>query len=288
VGDLDLHRRRTHSGGRRIRASAAAGDAEPGAARLRASAADGRPGGWQSFPPGTVFIDEQEKHGGKHRFDSNAPRPVPESSRRPFPACQSISVARRSSCAGGCGARAPVCQVLWLRQDAADAPLAFVDMSSAPQVGNSWERYSISFPLNGDARALVFGVRLVGQGKSWADDLELLVDGNPSPKHREQNRAATVLEQDQQFTAGSGLAPAVLTTAQLDALFLSRQGVGLPQYPPSGRHPWSEALGFRAAAQTSDNTRRERERRSTPHLVEWIDIARTPRAMQGLCDARSE
>src|SRR5216117_3420806 len=26
---------------------------------------DGRPGGWQSFPPGTVFIDEQEKHGGK-------------------------------------------------------------------------------------------------------------------------------------------------------------------------------------------------------------------------------
>ena len=27
--------------------------------------ADGRPGGWNSFPPGTVFADAQDKHGGK-------------------------------------------------------------------------------------------------------------------------------------------------------------------------------------------------------------------------------
>ena len=26
---------------------------------------DGRPGGWNSFPPGTVFADARDKHGGK-------------------------------------------------------------------------------------------------------------------------------------------------------------------------------------------------------------------------------
>lgn len=232
---------------------------------------DGRPGGWQSFPPGTIFIDEKEKHGGKQslrleRTEASAGQFSTIISGTPIEFSGTTVELRGWLRREGAGVPS-----LWMRQDTAEGQLAFVDMSAAPEVGNSWERHSISFPLNGDARALVFGVRLVGTGKSWADDLELLVDGKPIAEAPRVKRAATVLEQDQQFTAGSGLAPHVLTAAQLDALFLTGKVWGFLKYHhpavTGGRKHWDfellRKLPAILAARGDDEVRRL--------LVEWID-----------------
>ncbi len=232
---------------------------------------DGRPGGWQSFPPGTVFVDERDKHTGKQslRLERTAASGGEFStiiSGMPIDFGGTTVELRGWLRREGDGVPS-----LWLRQDSADAPLAFVDMSSAPQVGNAWQRYSISFPLNADARALVFGVRLVGQGKSWADDLELLVDGKPVAEAPRAKRATTVLEQDQQFTAGSGIAPGALTTAQLDALFLAGKVWGFLKYHhpvvTRGQKHWDfellRKLPAILAARGKDDVHRL--------LVGWID-----------------
>ena len=191
---------------------------------------DGRPGGWQSFPPGTVFIDEQDKHGGKQslrleRTEASAGQFSTTISGMPIDFSGKTVELRGWLRREGAGVPS-----LWLRQDTADAPLAFVDMSSAPQVGESWERHSISFELNGDARALVFGVRLVGVGRSWADDLELLVDGKPVTEATRVQRVPSALERDQQFMAGSGLVLVDPTAAQIDALLLTGKVWGFLKY----------------------------------------------------------
>jgi hypothetical protein len=115
------------------------------------------------LPPGTVLIDESEKHGGRQSLRlERTEASAGEVSQRSFSRTPIDFSGRTVELRG------------WLRPPrrrsakplAADrtrrnAPLAFIDMSSAPQPGDSWERHSISFPLNTEARTLVFGVRLV-------------------------------------------------------------------------------------------------------------------------------
>lgn len=42
-----------------------------------------------------------------------------------------------------------------------------------------WTHYRNALPLDPAARTMVPGALLVGKGTTWADDLQLLVDGRP-------------------------------------------------------------------------------------------------------------
>jgi C-terminal processing protease CtpA/Prc len=232
---------------------------------------DGRPGGWNAFPPGTVFADAQDKHGGKQalrleRTEASAGQFSTVIAGMPIDFKGSTVELRGWLKREGAGVPS-----LWLRQDNASGPVAFVDMNTAPQVGESWGNHSISFPLRDSATALVFGIRLVGSGKSWADDLQLLVDGKPIADVPRVARRPSVPEPDAQFSTGSHLALSTLDAAQIDALVLTGKVWGFLKYHhpaiTSGKKPWDFELLRRLpailGARSSDHVRRL--------LVDWID-----------------
>jgi hypothetical protein len=66
---------------------------------------------------------------------------------------------------------------LWMRVDGEAPNLAFDSMQSRQLKGTrDWTEYSIALPVNPQAKQLYFGVLMAGTGKTWADDLQLLVD----------------------------------------------------------------------------------------------------------------
>lgn len=105
---------------------------------------------------------------------------------------------------------------LWLRQDGSDGQIAFKNMQQQALSGTTdWKEYSIFLPLNPKAHVLSFGVVQTGSGTTWADDLQLLVDGKPiweAPKAPPQTR--TVLDRDTEFAGGSNIKTAALTPDQ--------------------------------------------------------------------------
>ena len=69
---------------------------------------------------------------------------------------------------------------LWMRQDGPSGQLQFINMWGQGLLGTTgWTEYTIRLPLDENARDLIFGVLVSGEGTIWADDLRLLVDGKP-------------------------------------------------------------------------------------------------------------
>jgi hypothetical protein len=67
---------------------------------------------------------------------------------------------------------------LWMREDGESPALAFDNMQARQLKGTTdWKEYSITLPVHPEGRQLFFGVLVAGTGKAWADDLQLLVDG---------------------------------------------------------------------------------------------------------------
>src|SRR5262245_38883846 len=213
---------------------------------FEAEPVDGRPRGWFGGPNNTLFSDTAEKHGGARslRLDRTA------ASANAFsyvgagvPIDFSGETLELRGWLKRDGEGVPS---LWMRQDGADPGMAFVDMSQAPAVSGKWGKHSISFPLEPQARSLVIGVRLVGVGKAWADDLELLVDGKPYAQRVRVERPPSPLETDQQFDKGSGIALDGLTPRQVDTLVLAGKVWGFLKYHhpaiTGGKYHWDYEL----------------------------------------------
>ena len=84
---------------------------------------------------------------------------------------------------------------LWMREDGESSGLAFDNMQSHELKGTTgWTEYSISLPVGSEARNLVFGALLSGTGKTWVDDLQLLVDGKLIWEAPRVERPTTVLD----------------------------------------------------------------------------------------------
>jgi len=83
---------------------------------------------------------------------------------------------------------------------------------------NEWAQCSISLPLSPDGRKLFFGVLLSGDGRVWADDLEVLVDGKPVWDAPRVARPKTVFDLDREFDNGSGIVLQALTPLQTESL----------------------------------------------------------------------
>lgn len=162
---------------------------------------------------------------------------------------------------------------LWLRQDGSSGTLALNNMQEQAVHGtNDWKQYSITLPVNPEARQLVFGVLLSGSGKAWADDLQLLVDGKPiaeaptAPPH-----IPTVFNRDHEFDAGSKITLQQLTPLQIDSLVtLARVWGFLKYHHPAiadGHHHWDYDL-FRILPETLN----AHNRAEANHLLaHWID-----------------
>jgi C-terminal processing protease CtpA/Prc len=239
--------------------------------RFELASANGQPGGWMAFPPGTVFVDGREKYGGKHslRFERS------ETSPGQFSAVmvgtpvefKGTTVELR----GWMRKEGEGVPSLWMRQDAGGSPVQFIDMGAIHPVGAVWKEHSISFRLQSNATSLVIGVRFVGTGKAWADDLQLLVDGNPISEVKRVVRPRSVMASDLQFVGGSGLIVDRLDAPLIDALSLTGKVWGFLKYHhpfiTAGNKQWDFELLRRLPAiikaPQPDAVRRQ--------LVEWID-----------------
>lgn len=250
-------------------------------------AASGRPRGWGGGPAETVHFDTVVvlRGRGAARLERGADSPGEFSSlAMALPVEFSGSVVelrgflRTEDVTGRAG--------LWLRQDSESGTvLQFDNMSGRPVAGTTdWTEYSIRLPLHPEARRLVFGVILAGQGRVWADALELLADGRPLDQAPPRVIAETVIERDREFDAGSRIEIDVLTDAQIDNLAVLGRVWGFLKYHhpriASGELHWDYEL-FRvlpAVLAAGDAEARNRV------LSAWVDSLGVPAACDGCAE----
>ena len=101
---------------------------------------------------------------------------------------------------------------LWMR---IDPEIAFDNMANSPITGTTdWKKYEIELKLKpSQAKQIVVGGLLVGQGKMWIDNLEVTVDGKPIEKANPKK--LDKVQQDQEFDNGSTITLANLTENQI-------------------------------------------------------------------------
>jgi hypothetical protein len=206
------------------------------------------PAGWGGGPTDTIFVDGKVVHGG--RWSARIARGV-ESDGQFSSLTKGIGMAftgrtiqlrgylRTEDVSGFAG--------LWMREDGESAVLEFDNMQSRHLKGTTdWTEYSISLPVNADAKELVFGFLGAGTGKIWADDLELLVDGRPIWEAPKIVRSKSALDLDHQFDKGSGIDIKDLTKIQIENLATLGKVWGfLKYYHPrvtSGQVHWDYEL----------------------------------------------
>jgi len=97
---------------------------------------------------------------------------------------------------------------LWMRQDDDFGSVAFINMQGdSLQKPQDWMLSEISFPVAPSAKYIFGGVVLSGAGRMWADDFQILLDGEPveiMPKIDVEKPASPFL-QDTEFQESSGV-----------------------------------------------------------------------------------
>ncbi len=180
----------------------------------------GPPAGWIGKPEGTVSGDDKIVHGGHWaaRLERQAD------------SAGGFSTLHRAIAMDFAGTTVElrgflrteqVSQLagLWMREDGETASLAFDNMANRPVTGTTeWTEYSIKLPVHPEARELFFGALLVGSGKLWVDDLQLLVDGKPVASAPKVEHEKTVFDLDKKFNEGSAIKLDTLTEIQIGNL----------------------------------------------------------------------
>jgi C-terminal processing protease CtpA/Prc len=173
---------------------------------------------WGGAPTKTLFADGQVVHSGKFsaRIERTADSPNQFSSlTRQMPVdftgsrIEFRGFLRTEDVSGFAG--------LWMREDDdANAGVAFDNMQSRGLQGTTeWTEYSIVLPLKPEARRLYYGVLASGTGKTWADDLQLLVDGKSIWEAPHFEPVKTAINLDHEFDSGSGISATNLTGVQI-------------------------------------------------------------------------
>jgi hypothetical protein len=200
----------------------------------------GAPRGWGGGPPETIFTDDKIVHSGKWaaRLERDASSPSKFSSMmigipvdfagtrvelRGFLKTENVS-----EFSG-----------LWMREDGDNGAVEFDNMQSRQISGTrDWTEYSIALPLRREAKELFFGVLSSGTGKTWADDLQLLVDRKPIWDAPVLEKTKTSLEIDHEVDRGSGIALSGISTTQVNNLatlgeFGDFSNITIPRSPPA-------------------------------------------------------
>lgn len=160
---------------------------------------------------------------------------------------------------------------LWLRLDGEDGVVAFDNMNDRPITGTTdWAQYSIELPLETEAGKIVFGLLLVGKGKMWADDLELLIDGKPLSEAKPKVIELLPAQLDSAFMHGSEINISSANQRQIKDLTLLGQIWGfLKYYHPAiaaGKHNWDFEL-FRILPNI---LKAENQKERDESLLTWI------------------
>ncbi len=174
--------------------------------------------GWGGGPSGTIYFDSTVVHGGigaaRLERDARSPRDFSTITKR-IPIdfegqwLELRGFLRTEDVSGWAG--------LWMREDGPDGRVQFDNMQDRAVRGTTdWTEYTIRLPLDKKARDLFFGVLVAGEGKVWADDLQLLVDGKPISEAPARVMEKTILDTDTEFDDGSGIAVSSLTEAQVE------------------------------------------------------------------------
>ena len=187
-----------------------------------------KPGGWNFDQPSTVFNDDKIVHSGhwSARLERNAligeGSAISRSISWEFSG-KSIEMRgflRTENVTGFAG--------LWMRQDSDSGMLSIDNMESQQLKGtHDWLEYKITLPIMAEMRSLVFGFLMVGTGKAWADDLQILVDGRPL---WETPRLTTILDRDHEYDGGSRIALSELSAVQIQNLVTAGKVWGFLKY----------------------------------------------------------
>jgi C-terminal processing protease CtpA/Prc len=166
---------------------------------------------------------------------------------------------------------------LWLREDGPTGRVQFDNMRDRGITGTSeWTEYTIRLPLDHRARALSFGVLAVGEGKVWADDLQLLVDGERIRRAPRAHRDSTILDTDQEFADGSEITLSSLSPTQVENVTQFGLVWGFLKYHhprvAAGEIHWDFEL-FRVLPRVLAAANRDALHRA---LVQWVDSLGMP------------
>jgi C-terminal processing protease CtpA/Prc len=240
---------------------------------FEAPSAPERPAGWGGGPAGTFFADTLVVHGGRAagRLERTAASPSTFST---FSTSIPADLAGQTIALRGWLRTDEVSEWvgLWLREDGEAGVLKFDNMQ-ARQVGGTtpWTEYTIELPLDPGAEKIVFGALLVGSGRAWVDDLQLLVDGKPMSEAPPRVRELTILDTDHEFDAGSGVQLTELSAIQTQNLVVLGKIWGFLKYHHpavvAGDRHWDYDL-FRILPRV---LQAEDQETANDILVDWID-----------------
>ena len=246
------------------------------------------PAGWWSYPPGTVAAESDIVHSGHWavRLDRTQNPPgqfsVVTSSIPVDFAGSRVELRgflRTENVSGFAG--------LWLREDGDSGVISIDNMQEQHLSGtHEWQEFTVALPLDSEARRLVFGALLAGNGIAWVDDLQLLVDDKPvaDATQREPEPGET----DHAFDQGSGIQLNALTPVQIENLAtLGRVWGFLKYHDPvitAGKRRWDYDL-FRIMPSVLTAPGRAA---SNAVLVKWIDSFPTVNACTDCLSLDSE
>jgi Peptidase family S41 len=233
---------------------------------------EGIPSGWLRGSPGATHVDSLVVHNGD--FSCRLQRDY-ESDNSFSTLMHSIPVQRQGKVLTlkGFLKTEDVTEYagLWLRLDSDEGTAGFDNMRNQDLNGtNDWAEFTIEMPFNSVAHTIVFGALIVGEGKLWIDDLQMLVDGVPYDNAPVLVKEITILDTDKEFAAGSGIDVISLTDVQVRNMVLLGKVWGFLKYHHpairNGQRHWDFDL-FRvlpdvlAAADTPE---------AAGKMVDWI------------------
>jgi C-terminal processing protease CtpA/Prc len=233
----------------------------------------GPPAGWIGKPEGTVLTDDKIVHGGHWaaRLERQADSPGAFST---LHRAIAMDFAGTTVELRGFLRTEQVSQLagLWMREDGETPSLAFDNMRERPVTGTTeWTEYSIKLPVHPEARQLFFGALLVGNGKLWVDDMQVLVDGKPVASAPKVEHKKTVFDLDKKFDDGSGIRLDRLSEIQIGNLAtLGRVWGFLKYHHPvvlAGKLHWDYEL-FRIAPSILQATNRTE---TNAAILKWIN-----------------
>ena len=183
-----------------------AADPAPGVYDFEAGGPGSGHGQWSGGPTATLAADSVEFHGG--RMSARIQR-TPDSA-NPFSALSFTLPADREGASielrGWLKSQDVVGSFgLWFREDGAPGVVAFKNMQPQALDGTTdWTEYTLTLPLEPEARTIIAGALLGGTGTVWADDFSLWIDGRPLAEAEKAARLITVLDTDTEFAGARG------------------------------------------------------------------------------------
>jgi C-terminal processing protease CtpA/Prc len=177
---------------------------------------------------------------------------------------------------------------LWINiVDQAGANLQLVNYPSPPGISGSsdWTEYTTTVPLPFDADKIYFGFSLIGTGKCWADDLEILIDDRPLDKRVKIKKPVyKALFDTKEFEKGSGITLTTVTDLQKENLSLLAKTWGfLKYYHPhivNGNLNWDYELFRFLPAYLVVKNKTERNQL----LLDWINRLGRPEPCKACSD----